>query len=613
MARVFTITQGLENMGGLKTGGQGSIYKGRRIGEILTAIKILPTPIFSESEDDKNYIIFQNEVSKLKKVNEIPNPNVVKILSSGISDTGNFPFIEMEYIKGPDLEELLQSPNDPIFTINETLKVAEQLSNALAHCHRLEVRHGDIKSNNVKYNSETGNYILLDFGLAIMSDEQRRSSYRQTGAIEFMAPEQNTGQMLFQTDVYSFGVVLFELLAGTVPFTLKGKGETARNEVRLAHMTAPVPNVIELRRSALPGHWDSQKKEREMQVPEWLVALINKCLEKKPEKRFANGIELHHYIVQQFISRRDNNYRINQLSIRPLAKQDFIANHEQLKKQLSQYHQELIKKEGELATLKKRLQEKEMGLQPIKDNSVKRGQTASKKNRVSRTSFTALLFLTIALGAFAMFPVFKNSFSTNSQKANNLHKRTGANSSSAFDVSTTTQGNKEENNKRDQQMQMKSAPGSIMNEQTDTLISEQDDARHEAAKETQKTGESTVEEKPFQQGDQNDEEADRLIKQAEENENAAKKTEKQPEGNNDNTGSVKNGVSKKYLVASKAYFYNEPDENTKRDEFISPFEKAVVQALNERYGFIYVVITNPQGQVFKGWLRKRDLKLYSIG
>ncbi len=61
-----------------------------------------------------------------------------------------------------------------------------------------------------------------------MSDEQRRTSLRHAGAIEFMAPEQNEGQMFFQTDVYSFGVILFELLAGTVPFPLNDKGETAR-------------------------------------------------------------------------------------------------------------------------------------------------------------------------------------------------------------------------------------------------------------------------------------------------------------------------------------------------------------------------------------------------
>ncbi|HEX8279573.1 MAG TPA: protein kinase, partial [Segetibacter sp.] len=168
MARVFTIAPGLENMGGLKTGGQGSIYKGRRIGEIVTAIKILPTPVSGENRDDENYIAFENEVAKLKKVNETPNPNVVKILSSGLSEAGGFPYIEMEYIEGPDLEELLKAPNDPIFTLQETLKVAEQLTNALAHCHKVDVKHGDIKSNNVKFNSNTGNYILLDFGLAML-------------------------------------------------------------------------------------------------------------------------------------------------------------------------------------------------------------------------------------------------------------------------------------------------------------------------------------------------------------------------------------------------------------------------------------------------------------
>jgi serine/threonine-protein kinase len=56
------------------------------------------------------------------------------------------------------------------------------LARALAHCHNIGIRHGDIKSNNVKLNSHTGNYVLLDFGLAVMSDEQRRTSLRHAGA-----------------------------------------------------------------------------------------------------------------------------------------------------------------------------------------------------------------------------------------------------------------------------------------------------------------------------------------------------------------------------------------------------------------------------------------------
>nr|WP_121272623.1 serine/threonine-protein kinase [Pedobacter schmidteae] len=299
MSKVFTITEGLENLGALSTGGQGSVYKGKRVGTIITAVKIMPTPIHTESEDDKNFIKFKNEVEKLKKVNEVPNPNVVKILGSGLTESGSFPFIEMEYIEGPDLEKLLMPPHGPIFTVQEVIKLAEQLANALAHCHRVGIKHGDIKSNNVKFNNETGNYVLLDFGLAIMSDEQRRTSLRHAGAVEFMAPEQHDGEMFFQTDVYSYGIILYELLAGTVPFPLINKNESSRNQVMVSHMEVEVPDVMALRRNRLPATWDEEKRKKEMQVPAWLLEVIKKCLQKSPEKRYANGSVLLDAIIHR--------------------------------------------------------------------------------------------------------------------------------------------------------------------------------------------------------------------------------------------------------------------------------------------------------------------------
>jgi serine/threonine protein kinase len=302
MAKVFTITEGLENLGALRTGGQGSVYKARR-GEQISAVKILPTPLHSEDENDKNYRDFQNEVSKLKKVNEEPNPHVVKILSSGITESGSLPFIEMEFIEGPDLEELIQPPRDKVFTISEAIKVAEQLSNALAHCHKVSVKHGDIKSNNVKFDTKSGNYMLLDFGLSVMTDEQRRTSLRHAGAIEFMAPEQNEGEMLLQSDVYSFGIILFELLAGTVPFPLNNQSETSRNMVMVSHMENQVPDILELREQNLPENWQQEKRDFEMLVPGWLLAVIAKCLEKIPVNRFGSGIELHEAIVNSISSK----------------------------------------------------------------------------------------------------------------------------------------------------------------------------------------------------------------------------------------------------------------------------------------------------------------------
>jgi eukaryotic-like serine/threonine-protein kinase len=293
MAKVFTITEGLENMGALSTGGQGSVYKGKRMGAIITAVKLLPTPIHTESDGDKNFRDFQNEVEKLKKVNEIPNPNVVKIVNSGLTESGSLPFIEMEYIEGPDLEALLKAPHPPVFTIRETIKLATHLSNALAHCHRAGVKHGDIKSNNVKFNNATGNYILLDFGLAVMSDEQRRSSLRHAGAVEFMAPEQHDGEFLFQSDIYSFGIILFELLAGSVPFPLINKADTYRNQVMLSHIEKPLPSILDLRRDKLPSDWSEEQRSAEMQIPKWLLDVIYKCLEKSPSSRYPDGVALH--------------------------------------------------------------------------------------------------------------------------------------------------------------------------------------------------------------------------------------------------------------------------------------------------------------------------------
>jgi serine/threonine protein kinase len=340
MSKVFTITEGLENLGALRTGGQGSVYKGRRMGPILTAVKLLPTPIHSESEDDKNFRNFSNEVAKLQKVNEQLNPNVVKILSSGITESGSLPYIEMEYIEGPDLSELLHPPHEKIFMLKEVIRVADQLAGALAHCHKVGVKHGDIKSNNVKYNIHTGNYVLLDFGLAIMSEEERRSSIRHAGAIEFMAPEQHDGAMLMQTDVYSYGIVLYELLTSQVPFPLTGNGETGRNAIMLAHMERPVPDLRDLRKKNIPESWSTLKQTQELQVPQWLLEVIDRCLQKNPDARFKSGVELHEAIINGSLSA---DGKVSTTAIQ--------AENERLQQIVAQYQQDELEKGRQLSSL----------------------------------------------------------------------------------------------------------------------------------------------------------------------------------------------------------------------------------------------------------------------
>ncbi|WP_412467566.1 serine/threonine protein kinase [Pedobacter sp. KLB.chiD] len=302
MSKIFTIAEGLQNLGALKTGGQGSVYKGMRMGPVYSAIKLIPTPIYVEDESDKNYRNFINEVNKLQQVNTHPSPNVVKMLSSGITDSGAFPYIEMEYIEGPELSELLLPPHQKVFSVKELLKVAEQLAAALAHCHQFGVKHGDVKSNNVKYNTQTANYVLLDFGLAIMSEEQRRTSIRHAGAVEFMAPEQHEGKMLVQTDIYSYGIILYELLAGQVPFPLEGGGDTARNTVMVSHLEKEIPDPMLLRKRNLENNFQDDILNSEMQVPQWLIELIGRCLQKNPADRYANGMELQKAVTAGLLS-----------------------------------------------------------------------------------------------------------------------------------------------------------------------------------------------------------------------------------------------------------------------------------------------------------------------
>lgn len=404
MGKLFTITEGLENMGAVKTGGQGSVYKTRRTGSIITAVKLLPTPIYSESADDKNFSDFQAEVQKLRRVSEKPCINVVKILASGITETGNLPFIEMEYIEGPDLEDLLKPPHDPVFTIKETIKVAEQISNALAHCHRLGIRHGDVKSNNIKWNIHTSNYVLLDFGLALMSDEQRRTSLRQAGAVEFMAPEQTEGKLLFETDVYSFGIILYELLAGSVPFPLRSGTELARNQVLLAHLEQPLPNLLSKRKAALPATWPAQKQLSEAAVPHWLLQLVEQCLAKKPEQRFENGVALQEYIATHATNATASPIQSKSLAVEEPSLKSLRRERDQLQKRNTQLEKNTGTAAQEIAVLKNTLGNREAELATLRKALDQQPGTGFRRKR----SFAVILFW-MFLAAVAGF-IFRSTF-----------------------------------------------------------------------------------------------------------------------------------------------------------------------------------------------------------
>ncbi len=95
-------------------------------------------------------------------------------------------------------------------------------------------------------------------------------------------------------------MILYELLAGTVPFPLNDKGETARNKVMLSHMEDTPPDVLEIRRKNLPQSWSAERRESQMRVPAWLLDIIAKCLQKNPSLRFKNGLEIQEAMVHNY-------------------------------------------------------------------------------------------------------------------------------------------------------------------------------------------------------------------------------------------------------------------------------------------------------------------------
>lgn len=554
MSKVFTITEGLENMGAMKTGGQGSVYKGKRIGEIITAIKLIPTPIINQDGNDKSYKDFMNEVEKLKRVNEEPHPNVVTILSSGVSDTGNFPFIEMEYIEGPDLEDLLKPPHEPVFCIKDVCKIAEQLSNALAHCHKYDVKHGDIKSNNVKFNINTGNYVLLDFGLSVMSDEQRRTSLRHAGAIEFMAPEQNEGHILFETDVYSFGVILFELIAGRVPFPLNDKTESARNTVRLSHMETPIPDMLELRRQHLPVEWSEEKKEHEMHVPAWLTETVYRCLEKDSKDRFADGVALHDHIMHsRNTAVKNDDVLASQLSILKKANHELNTEMTALKEKVKQYESQLSTKDRELEKL------------ALASSYASSEAYDAPVNTVPKRTFIVVLILAIAFAAIAAYSFLGKPGNTgnieNTYAVGNdsLDSITGENLLTEGEITTSTD-----------------VPTSEVNERV---------TEREATLLPTPTGDSAVTTP-----------VDTATKQS---------AAQEPDGGQEQKAEAL--PSNRYRVTSKAYFYKSADEDSRTNEYIIPTGNVVVRAIDEKDDFILISFKDDQGNTTRGWIRKNDL------
>ncbi|MCX6583139.1 MAG: bifunctional serine/threonine-protein kinase/formylglycine-generating enzyme family protein [Candidatus Aminicenantes bacterium] len=222
-----------------------------------------------------------NEIKKrfvieAKIYGKIDHRHIVKILDTGFitNDTNDIeiPFIVMNYIKGSSLAEVLKK--EAPFEVNRALAIAKSLLSVIDVIHQNNIIHRDIKPANIMIEEETGEAIIIDFGIAkdIVGGTRLTTTGAFLGSPVYMAPEQFTDSSKVgpEIDTYAFGVVLFEMLTGELPY----KGNNFM-EVMNAHQVKPVPNILDVN----------------PELPVGIEDILFKAMAKNPAYRYRNAQE----------------------------------------------------------------------------------------------------------------------------------------------------------------------------------------------------------------------------------------------------------------------------------------------------------------------------------
>ena len=259
------------------------------------------------------------------------HPNIVRIYEPRLID--NRATVEMDFIQGETLNDYLARVR--FMPMDEVFRFVREIVGALAYCHfdiykyllnpetdelepdpedatrylippekerelvaKYGVVHNDLHSNNIMRRDVDGGFVLLDFGLSVQDGQAVKSSARNDGALEYLAPEKWEPTMFPEgigpwTDVYSLGILLYEVLAGRVPFVLDPMAmvsEQARHELYTHHMQDTPPPIEPLRKDAFEATHPGEVWSKD--YPQWLEDIIRRCLAKKPKDRYANAREV---------------------------------------------------------------------------------------------------------------------------------------------------------------------------------------------------------------------------------------------------------------------------------------------------------------------------------
>jgi eukaryotic-like serine/threonine-protein kinase len=193
----------------LGEGGMGVVYLAHDPAmDSDIAIKLLRSPM----ADDGLRKRFEREAMMARRVGI--HPNVVTIFDIGEHEGD--PFIAMEYVSGETLEHMIRRQAMPPAT--KRLEIVEDLCTGLSHAHKAGLVHRDIKPANVML-SDDGTVKILDFGVARAAESDLTADGMVIGALNYMSPEQMTGQSLdARSDVFAVGALFYELLSGRRAF-----------------------------------------------------------------------------------------------------------------------------------------------------------------------------------------------------------------------------------------------------------------------------------------------------------------------------------------------------------------------------------------------------------
>ena len=161
-------------------------------------------------------------VNECRILSELTHPNIVPILEYGnININGSsLPYMVMKYIDGQSIRRKLKVQGS--FSWEEASQVLEHISSALDYLYLNNFCHRDIKPDNIIYDTASGQWVLVDFGIAKSLQDNimltMTMAGHDSGTWDYMPPEQLSGRSVdIRCDIYALGTVIWEILIGTVP------------------------------------------------------------------------------------------------------------------------------------------------------------------------------------------------------------------------------------------------------------------------------------------------------------------------------------------------------------------------------------------------------------